>query len=575
MRRYAVLRRSKTFRGNADAVDSASARSRRGRGLATGFPRSRDHCGEIIRFDRRRDGVAGRHHVAAGTAAAGHGRDERPRCPSHLFDAAAAEQVHVQIPDECHTHAVATPDFPEVHPGRRLERADGVDAGADDVVEDRPHVAVGVLHAPGAGLAVRMDGLGEQRQDELPKLCGRHQRAGLVRVVVRQDDHVGAFAHGETREREVIREHDLADAPREGRFVDVAREQALHAAEVPRCREIGRGDDGDGASPPHAPRRLAYGCQHGVPAGVGGTQPLEVGHRAHGVTHGIREQLAHHPLRHAPGIGVRARVPEERASNPELVHDLVRGHAVEVQALHEVEVVGRPGAPNDSWIDGHLHQWEQVGSSAVQRGEQAIARGHRAPPAAKIRPRRMPRKTCAHAALLDTARPRPHSVPTAPLKRGEGVLHVRSHPHRTERFHPGYRRAAQRERPVRRPGPYPVPARAQRLPSHRPRQGHPHRLRHRGAVRGPLQPPLRRHQPRKGRAGVRRRHPGGHPLARLRLGGPRVLRLRLLRADVRVGRAADPQGQGLRLRPLRGPDPRVPGHRRGRQGPGHRHAPRA
>ena len=176
---------------------------------------------------------------------------------------------------------------------------------------------------------------------------------------------------------------------------------------------------------------------------------------------------------------------------------------------------------------------------------------------------------------IDTPAPGSHSERTAPLKRGEGALHVGSHAARGERFHPGNRRAAQRERPVRRPGAHPVPARAQRLPAHRPRQGHLHRLRHRGAVRGEVQPPLRRHQSGEGGAGVRRRHPGGHPVARLRLGGPGVLRLRLLRADVRVGRAADPQGQGLRLRPLRGRDPRVPGHRRGGQGPGHRHAPRA
>ena len=57
--------------------------------------------------------------------------------------------------------------------------------------------------------------------------------------------------------------------------------------------------------------------------------------------------------------------------------------------------------------------------------------------------------------------------------------------------------------------------------------------------------------PDQGRAGVRRFHPRGRALARLRLGRPRVLRLRLLRAALRVGRAAHPGGQGLRLRPDR------------------------
>ena len=49
---------------------------------------------------------------------------------------------------------------------------------------------------------------------------------------------------------------------------------------------------------------------------------------------------------------------------------------------------------------------------------------------------------------------------------------------------------------------------------------------------GLLQPPLRRHQPDEGRCRVRGLDPGGCPLARVRLGRPPVLRLRLLRADV-------------------------------------------
>ena len=51
-------------------------------------------------------------------------------------------------------------------------------------------------------------------------------------------------------------------------------------------------------------------------------------------------------------------------------------------------------------------------------------------------------------------------------------------------------------------------------------------------------------------------HHGGRPLARLRLGPASVLRLRLLRAALRVGRGADPGGQGLRRRPHGRGDPR-------------------
>ena len=48
-------------------------------------------------------------------------------------------------------------------------------------------------------------------------------------------------------------------------------------------------------------------------------------------------------------------------------------------------------------------------------------------------------------------------------------------------------------------------------------------------VRRHLQPPVRRHEPGQGGAGVHRRDPGGRPLARLRLGRQPVPRERLLR----------------------------------------------
>ena len=55
---------------------------------------------------------------------------------------------------------------------------------------------------------------------------------------------------------------------------------------------------------------------------------------------------------------------------------------------------------------------------------------------------------------------------------------------------------------------------------------------------GKLQFPLRRHQPREGRAGVRRRDHRGRPLARLRVGGPRVLRLRTTSSSSTSGRSS-------------------------------------
>ncbi|MCK7476326.1 MAG: hypothetical protein M0C28_01110 [Candidatus Moduliflexus flocculans] len=71
-------------------------------------------------------------------------------------------------------------------------------------------------------------------------------------------------------------------------------------------------------------------------------------------------------------------------------------------------------------------------------------------------------------------------------------------------------------------GPHPLPARAQRLPPHRPRQVHLPQLRHgRATTAGRCNLRFDDTNPAKEEHGVRRLHQGGRPLARLRLGGPR------------------------------------------------------
>jgi len=71
------------------------------------------------------------------------------------------------------------------------------------------------------------------------------------------------------------------------------------------------------------------------------------------------------------------------------------------------------------------------------------------------------------------------------------------------------------------------------------------------------------------RTGIRRCHRARHPLAGLRLAGPALLRQRLLRPHVRLGRAVDPGGGGLRLRPVgrRGLGPSRHAHRPGKDSP--------
>ncbi len=127
----------------------------------------------------------------------------------------------------------------------------------------------------------------------------------------------------------------------------------------------------------------------------------------------------------------------------------------------------------------------------------------------------------------------------------------------TARLRPHHRRGRPRDEQMGRPRADALSAGAERLSAHRPRQEHLPELRPRPGVRRQVQPALRRHQSDQGRGGIRRVDPGGRALAGLRVGRPAVLRLRLLRAALRVGRPADQGGQGLRLRPDGRPDARA------------------
>ena len=127
-------------------------------------------------------------------------------------------------------------------------------------------------------------------------------------------------------------------------------------------------------------------------------------------------------------------------------------------------------------------------------------------------------------------------------------------------FHPGHRRRGQPHGTLGRPRPHPLPSGAERLSPHRPRQEHRPQLRTGARQRRPLQPALRRHQPGEGRAGVRRLDRPGREVAGRGVGRPPLLRLGLLREDVRVGGEADQGRQGVRLRSQRRPDARIPRH---------------
>ena len=133
--------------------------------------------------------------------------------------------------------------------------------------------------------------------------------------------------------------------------------------------------------------------------------------------------------------------------------------------------------------------------------------------------------------------------------------HIRFELHRE-----GHRRGS-RQRAVRRSRRHAVPAGAEWLSAHRPRQVHLAQLRPGRRARGRALPfALRRHQSDQGNRRVRRLDHGRRALARLRLGPAPVLRLGLLPAALRLGRPAHPGGPRVRRRPERRGDERHPRH---------------
>ena len=166
-------------------------------------------------------------------------------------------------------------------------------------------------------------------------------------------------------------------------------------------------------------------------------------------------------------------------------------------------------------------------------------------------------RPCQRGALRDSCAPvpeakLPHSLHGVSYYMGSGDLNGDERRIRYELHREGHRRGS-RQRAIRRPCRHAVPAGAQRLPAHRPRQVHLPQLRPGcRARRRALPPALRRHQPDQGNRRVRRLDHGRRALARLRLGPAPVLRLRLLRAALRLGRRSS-SGRAARTSTTRAP----------------------
>ena len=118
-------------------------------------------------------------------------------------------------------------------------------------------------------------------------------------------------------------------------------------------------------------------------------------------------------------------------------------------------------------------------------------------------------------------------------------------------LHPRDRRGRPPHREARRTRRHALPARAERLPPHRPRQVDLPELRRREGVRRHLQPPLRRHEPAQGGRRVRRRRSrrtsAGSASSGTGCSTPRTTSSRIYDFAEELIR----RGQGLRLRPHR------------------------
>ncbi len=112
---------------------------------------------------------------------------------------------------------------------------------------------------------------------------------------------------------------------------------------------------------------------------------------------------------------------------------------------------------------------------------------------------------------------------------------------RSQRFHPRHGAPGHRAGHIRWPGADAVPARTERVPAHRSREGGRRQLRYRRGLRGCLQPASRRHEPRHGGNRVRRCDRRRHRMARLSARGGRA-RIRLLPQPVRMGRVSGGAG---------------------------------
>ena len=262
-----------------------------------------------------------------------------------------------------------------------------------------------------------------------------------------------------------------------------------------------------------------------------------------------------------------------------------------VSALARLEREGGDASEGLERLDVFAESWREVAATdPVRRAAARLLRVHplRAADALQLaaaivasegEPRTLPLVTFDErlADAADRARASPWSGHERGIVRAEGtagtvavptttvtrIRHVTSPTPPAEAEHSDFIRdivAADLEAGRCDDGRHPLPARAQRPSAHRPRQVDRPQLRHRPGVRRPLPPALRRHQPDQGGAGVHRRHQARRALARLRLGRAPLLRLGLLRAALRVGRPPHRGGPGLRRRPERRGDPRVPRH---------------
>ena len=312
-------------------------------------------------------------------AAKSEGTHERGGRRGHLVARTTAEQIHVDIAHQRDPIPPRLLQFHEVIPRLRLQRPEPVNAGVHEQVDDSRDVAVGVLDGKAARVMDRRDGACEPRQHKALEVGARHERPGLVGVVVGEEYHVHARLNTQPDEPGVVVACHLRKPVGKVGILDVAHQENVHAAEKPRRGEVGAAEHSDRAVR-YAPPDVADGAQKRAllrPWGFEAREPFRSGDR---VPDRDWQEFPGQAVLHAPFVGVVRDMTQRQPSQAQEIEHLVDRDAVQVQRLDHLQVSRKAQASHDLPVNPHLHDGYPVDGFPVECGQDTFPRGHWMPP---------------------------------------------------------------------------------------------------------------------------------------------------------------------------------------------------